>query len=72
MLDNPQTRQWVRTLLNGQDADTGTPEPPTPAGPITGPVIPGQEQRPNLSQGPTTEQRFVNQMFSGGTAREYL
>lgn len=70
MSDNPQT-QWIRTLFNA-DQGVETPEATAPAGPITGPVIPGQEQRPNHSQGPTTEQRFVNQMFSGGTAREYF
>lgn len=71
MTDTPQARQWIRTLFNA-DQDTGTPESPTPPAPITGPVIPGQEKQPNLSQGPTPEQRYVNQMFSGGTAREYL
>lgn len=70
MTDSPQA-QWIRTLFNTSQ-DTDTPEAPAPTVPIAGPVIPGQEKQPNLSQGPTTEQRFVNQMFSGGTAREYL
>lgn len=71
MTDNNPANQWIRTLFNA-DQGMETPEAATPAGPITGPVIPGQEKQPNLSQGPTPEQRYVNQMFSGGTAREYL
>lgn len=69
MTDNPQA-QWIRTLFNASQ-DTDTPEEPAPTEPITGPVIPGQEKQPNLSQWPTAEQRYMNQMFSRGTAREY-
>lgn len=47
--------------------DTGTaPQPPA------GPIIPRQEQQPNLQQGPSPEERFVNQLFNAGTIREYL
>lgn len=69
--ESPDTREWVQQLFGNTSAETPTQAPPEPQ-PTAGPVIPGQEKQPTFSQQPSAAHRYVNQMFSAGTIREYL
>lgn len=68
---NNEMRQWVRGLFHNGDQPV-TIEPQQAPRPITGPLIPGQADAPDMTQRHTPAQKYVNRLLNAGTIREYL